>query len=43
MFGEKKFSYLYYIDRIYCSDRVISLENDNDIQYDEEFYKILCG
>jgi hypothetical protein len=41
-FGPDKFDYVYHIDQADNSDRVLCLKSDNDVQYDEEFYKYLC-
>jgi len=36
------FQYLYHIDPATNSDRVLCMNSDNDVQYDEEFYRYLC-
>ena len=41
-FGPEKFHYVYHIDQVDSSDRVLSIDSDNDVQFDEEFYKHLC-
>ena len=41
-FGPNQFHYIYHIDQVDSSDRVLSLTSDNDVQFDEEFYKNLC-
>jgi hypothetical protein len=41
-FGPDRFSYVYHIDTNDNSDRILCLKSDNDVQYDEEFYKYLC-
>lgn len=41
-FGPDRFHYVYHIDQIDSSDRVLSISSDNDVQFDEEFYKHLC-
>jgi len=41
-FGPEKFHYVYHIDQADSSDRVLSVNSDNDVQFDEEFYKFLC-
>lgn len=40
-FGADRFHYIYHIDQTDGSDRVLYLNSDNDIQFDEEFYKYL--
>ena len=40
-FGAGRFEYLYHIDQTDGSDRVLYLESDNDVQFDDEFYKHL--
>jgi len=42
LFGRNKFKYIYHIDQADGGDRVLYLNSDNDVQYDEEFYKYLC-
>ncbi|CAE8670279.1 unnamed protein product [Polarella glacialis] len=41
-FGPDRFKYIYHIDQTNCSDRMLYLNSDNDVQFDEEFYKYLC-
>ena len=41
-FGQERFDYIYHIDQADSSDRVLSCDSDNDVQFDEEFYKHLC-
>jgi hypothetical protein len=41
-FGPDKFHYVYHIDQADSHDRVLSVNSDNDVQYDEEFFKFLC-
>jgi len=41
--GPQRFRYLYHIDQTDVSDRILCLESDNDVQFDEEFYKYLCN
>lgn len=41
-FGPDRFHYIYHIDQTDSSDRVLCVNSDNDVQYDEEFYKFLC-
>jgi hypothetical protein len=40
--GPNRFLYIYHIDQTDSSDRVLCVNSDNDVQYDEEFYKYLC-
>jgi hypothetical protein len=42
-FGPDRFHYIYHIDQADSSDRVLCLGSDNDVQFDEEFYKHLCN
>ena len=41
-FGPDRFHFVYHIDQVDSSDRVLSIDSDNDVQFDEEFYKHLC-
>jgi hypothetical protein len=41
-FGPDRFHYIYHINQTDASDRVLCLNSDNDVQFDEEFYKFLC-
>eukprot|EP01094_Clydonella_sp_ATCC50884_P018479 TRINITY_DN341_c0_g1_i1.p1 TRINITY_DN341_c0_g1~~TRINITY_DN341_c0_g1_i1.p1 ORF type:complete len:2401 (-),score=1116.71 TRINITY_DN341_c0_g1_i1:178-7182(-) len=41
-FGPDRFHYIYHIHQSDSSDRVLSVGSDNDVQFDEEFYKFLC-
>ena len=40
-FGPDKFHYVYHIGKADSTDRVLSVNSDNDVQFDEEFYKFL--
>ena len=40
-FGPDHFHYIYHIGQSDSSDRVLSVNSDNDVQFDEEFYKFL--
>ncbi len=40
--GTNKFKYIYYIDQVDCSDRILYIDNENDVFYDEELFKFLC-
>ena len=42
-FGPDRFHYVYHIDQTDGSDRVLSINSENDVRYDEEFYKRLCN
>jgi len=42
-FGPDRFHYVYHIDQTDSSDRVLSMNSDNDVRYDEEFYRRLCN
>ena len=42
-FGTGRFKYIYHIDPIDGGDRVLYLDSDTDVQFDEEFYKHLCN
>ena len=41
-FGAERFHFLYHIDQADGGDRVLYMDSDNDVQFDEEFYKHLC-
>jgi len=41
-FGPDKFRYIYHISKADGSDRVLYLNSNTDVQYDQEFYKYLC-
>jgi hypothetical protein len=41
-FGPNRFQYLYHIDPATNCDRVLCMNSENDVQYDEEFYRYLC-
>jgi len=41
-FGPDRFHYVYHIDQADNSDRVLFVNSDNDVQFDEEFYKYMC-
>lgn len=40
-FGKDRFDYIYHIDQR-DTDRVFCISSENDVQYDEEFYKHMC-
>jgi len=40
--GEDAFHYVYHIGQADSGDRVLSMTSDNDVQFDEEFFKHLC-
>jgi hypothetical protein len=42
-FGPDRFHYVYHIGQTNSSDRVLSVNSDNDVQFDEEFYKFLVN
>ena len=37
------FHYVYHIDQADGSDRVLGVDSDTDVQFDEEFFKYLCA
>ena len=37
------FHYVYHIGQADSSDRVLSVTSDQDVQFDDEFYKALCN
>jgi hypothetical protein len=39
-YGPDRFHYIYHIDQTDSSDRVLRVNSDNDVQFDEEFYKV---
>jgi hypothetical protein len=41
LYGPNRFHYIYHIGQADSSDRVLSVNSDNDVQFDEEFYKFL--
>jgi hypothetical protein len=41
-FGPDRFAFVYHIDQADSSDRVLCMDSDTDVQFDEEFYKHLC-
>ena len=41
-FGPDAFHYVYHIDQADGGDRVLAMGSDNDVQFDEEFFKHLC-
>ena len=41
-YGPDKFAFVYHIDQADSSDRVLCMDSDTDVQFDEEFYKHLC-
>lgn len=41
-FGPDCFHYIYHIDQTNGSDRMLCLKSNNDVNFDEEFYKFLC-
>ena len=40
--GADRFHYIYHIDQTDGGDRILHLESENDVQFDEEFYNYLC-
>ena len=42
-FGPDRFHYVYHIGQTNSSDRILSVNSDNDVQFDEEFYKFLVN
>ena len=42
-FGPDHFHFVYHIGQADSSDRVLSINSDNDVQYDEDFYRYLCS
>ena len=38
-----QFKYIYHISPLDSSDRVLGVESDQDVQFDEEFFKFLCA
>ena len=42
-YGADRFRYVYHIDQSDNSDRVLYMDSDNDVLYDEEFYRYLCN
>lgn len=38
-----QFKYIYHIDQKDGSDRILFLESDNEVPFDQEFYKNLCN
>ena len=42
-FGPDRFHYVYHIDQADNSDRVLCMRSENDVLYDEEFYRWLCS
>ena len=42
-FGMNRFRYIYHIDQTDGSDRVLYLDSDTDVQFDEEFFRFLCN
>lgn len=42
-YGADRFRYVYHIDQADNSDRVLYMDSDNDVLYDEEFYRYLCN
>ena len=40
--GPDQFHYIYHIDQVDSSDRILSISSDDDVAMDEEFYKYLC-
>jgi hypothetical protein len=42
-YGSDRFRYVYHIDQADNSDRVLYMDSDNDVLYDEEFYRYLCN
>lgn len=41
-YGPDKFAFIYHIDQVHSSDRILCMDSDTDVQFDEEFYKHLC-
>lgn len=41
-FGPDVFHYIYHIDQTDGSDRMLCIKSNNDVTFDEEFYKFLC-
>lgn len=41
-FGPDYFHYIYHIDQSDGSDRMLCIKSNNDVTFDEEFYKFLC-
>ena len=41
-YGPDKFAFVYHIDQVHSSDRILCMDSDTDVQFDEEFYKHLC-
>ncbi len=41
-FGQEHFQYIYHIDQVDNSDRILSISSENDVQYNEEFYRNGC-
>lgn len=41
-FGPERFHYVYHINQTDGSDRVLRVNSDTDVQFDEEFFKFLC-
>jgi hypothetical protein len=41
-YGPDQFHFIYHIDQVDSSDRILSMTTDNDVAMDEEFYKYLC-
>jgi len=41
-FGPDCFHYIYHIDQTNGSDRMLCIKTNNDVTFDEEFYKFLC-
>ncbi len=41
-FGHDVFHYIYHIDQSDGSDRMLCIKSNNDVTFDEEFYKFLC-
>jgi len=42
-YDRNRFHYVYHIDQSDGSDRVLAVDSDNDVQFDDEFYKFLCS
>ena len=42
-FGAGTFSYVYHISPTDGGDRVLSLTDDSDVVFDEEFYNMMCN
>jgi len=41
-FGRERFHYIYHIDQVDNTDRVLSMSSENDMPFDDEFYNFAC-